>query len=205
MMRNLITKIMLMASLLSIFGCKGNNDPSSWNEEKTNEWFNKGEWRNGWAVTPDNSINRKSLAVNYFNHKQRWDSVFIFLKDNDLASLEPGRYDVDGNNAYVTITDYKTKNEEDANFEAHRKYIDIQYVIEGKELINITPISSKTSEIQAYDPAKDIEFFSVNETRTYNADPGIFFVFFPEDAHRPSLKVDTIAPVRKMVVKVRID
>jgi len=46
---------------------------------------------------------------------------------------------------------------------------------------------------------------TVNEERNVPADPDKFFVFFPEDVHRPGLKVDSIAPVRKIVVKVRID
>lgn len=204
-MRNLITKLMLMSTVLGLLGCKGNVDPSSWSESETNEWFNRGEWRNGWQVNPDNSINRKSLAVSYFKNSERWDSAFTFLKNNDLASLEAKRHDLDGDNLFVSITDYNTKNEEDANYEAHRKYIDIQYVVSGAEMIDITPLSLKDSVYQAYDDTKDIEFFSVKEGKAFKADPELFFIFFPEDAHKPGLKIDTIAPVRKVVVKVRID
>lgn len=204
-MKTHLTKIILMAVVLSLFGCKGNNDPASWNDQKVNEWFKKGEWKNGWKVAPDNSMNKREMAVSYFKLKDRWDSAFAFLKDNDLSTIKAGRHDVDGNNLYVSITDYLTKNEEDANYEAHRKYADIQYVVSGKEQIGIVPLSMKDEVVQEYNETNDIEFFTVKEPKNYPADPGVFFVFFPGDAHEPGLKVDTIAPVRKVVVKVRLD
>jgi YhcH/YjgK/YiaL family protein len=204
-MKNFIIKIMLMATIFNFFGCSGKNDPSKWNESKTNDWFSKGDWKNGWAVTPDESINKKEMAIAYFKNKERWNSAFDFLKSNDLTSIEAKRHDIDGNNLYVLVSEYNTKNEQDANYEAHRKYIDIQYVVKGKEIINITPLSLKDKTVQEYDETKDIEYFTVKEGGNFNADPGRFFVFFPGDAHRPSIKVDTAAPVRKVVVKLKID
>jgi len=204
-MKTYLTKIILMAVILSLFGCNGNNDPASWSDEKVNEWFDKGEWKNGWQVTADNSINRREMAVSYFKLKDRWDSAFAFLKNNDLSALEAKRHDIDGNNLYVSITDYNTKNVEDANYEAHRKYADIQYVVSGREQIGIVPISMKDQIVQEYNGTNDIEFFTVKEAKNHPADPGVFFVFFPGDAHEPGLKVDSVAAVRKVVVKVSLD
>lgn len=204
-MSNLIQKIMLMASILSFFGCKGNNDPATWSESKTVEWFKKGEWCNGWSVSPDNSINKKALAVAYFKNKERWNSAFAFLKNTDLSKLEVKRYDIDGDNLYVSVTEYNTKNVQDARFEAHRKYIDIQYVVRGREMIAVAPLAAKDSILQEYDATKDIEFMKVKEGKTLPASPENFFIFFPQDVHMPGLKTDTISPVRKVVVKVLIN
>ena len=204
-MKTHLTKIILMAVVLSLFGCKGNDDPSSWSDKKVDEWFNEGEWKNGWQVKPDNSISKRDMAISYFRIKDRWDSAFAFLKNSDLSAINAGRHDIDGNNLYVSITDYNTKNEADANYEAHRKYADIQYVASGKEQIGIVPLSMKDKVVQEYNETNDIEFFTVKEPKNHPADPGVFFVFFPGDAHEPGLKVDTIAPVRKVVVKVRLD
>ena len=204
-MKTLITKIMIISTILSFFGCKDKSDPATWNDSKTSQWFNKGEWKNGWNVIADESINKKSMAVAYYKNKERWNSAFEFLKTSNLLTLEPKRYDIDGNNLYVLVSDYNTKEESALRYEAHRKYVDIQYVAGGKELIGLAPIAAKDSVLQAYDEAKDIEYMSVKEGRELPADPGRFFVFFPEDIHRPSLKIDTVAPVRKVVVKVRID
>jgi YhcH/YjgK/YiaL family protein len=204
-MKKTIKTFSMIAAIILLFGCGGRKNPATWNEAKINDWFNKGEWLNGWKISPDASVNKKLLAESYFKNRARWDSAFAFLRDNNLSDIEAKRYDLNGNNLYVSITDYNTRNPEDARYEAHRKYIDIQYVATGTERIGIAPLSSVDSVLQEYDPAKDIEFMRVKGGDTYPASPDRFFVFFPEDAHMPGLKTDTIAPVRKVVVKVKID
>jgi YhcH/YjgK/YiaL family protein len=204
-MRTFITKIMMFATFLSFLGCKSGIDPSSWSEKKIDDWFDKGEWKNGWNVVPDKSINKKSFALAYYSHKERWDSAFNFLKTADLKNLELKRHDLDGDKLFVSPSEYNTKNEADANFEAHRKYIDIQYVASGKEIIGFAPLSSKDSVVQEYNNDKDVEFMTVRGGSNAVADPGRFFIFFPDDAHKPGLKIDTIAPVKKIVIKVRIN
>jgi len=195
---------MLMATIMSFFGCKDKNDPNNWSESKTEEWFNKGEWRNGWTVAPDPSINKKNLAFAYFLKKERWDKAFKFLKENDLTKLENKRYDIDGDNLFVNVSEYNTKEPIDAKFEAHRKYIDIQYVIKGAEMIGVAPLDSRDSITQPYNETKDVEFSKYSNGTFYEANQGNFFVFFPDDGHAPSVKTDSIAPVKKLVVKIRI-
>jgi YhcH/YjgK/YiaL family protein len=204
-MKRIIVNIMVLTSILGLFGCSGTSDPSTWNSEKTDKWFEKGDWHKGWTVTPDNSISRTTLAKAYYKNSDRWNKAFAFLKDNDLTKLELKRYDLDGDNLYVMVSEYNTKNPENARYEAHRKYIDIQYVVSGRELIGIAPLASKDSILQEYDATKDIEFLSVKKGITVQATPTKFFVFFPEEAHMPGLKEETNAPVRKAVVKIRID
>jgi YhcH/YjgK/YiaL family protein len=195
----------VLCGIILIFGCKSSKDPSGWTSSETDKWFEKHEWLNGWNVTPDASINKKELAHYYFKNKERWDKAFAFLKNNDLSKLEPKRYDIEGDNLFATISEAMTKNEEDTKFEAHRKYIDIQHVISGAEQMSITPVADKKEELVAYDPAKDVEFMTVKETSSFIATPDKFFIFFPSDIHRPSVKIEENKIVRKVVVKVRID
>jgi YhcH/YjgK/YiaL family protein len=196
---------MVFMGLLGLFGCKSSTDPSQWSTKKIDSWFEKGEWLNGWQVKPDATINRKELAVSYFRHKERWDKAFAFLKDNDLAKMEVRRYEIDGDNVYAPISEYMTKNEEDAKYEAHQKYIDIQYVINGKELIGIAPMSLKKEILDPYNPEKDVMFLSVERIINFKATPDRFFIFFPDDTHRPGLKDGENSQVRKVVVKVKVD
>lgn len=204
-MKKSILKIMAITSLFTMVACTGDTDPAEWSSRKTDKWFEKGEWLNGWAVNPDPTINRKAFAVSYFKNKERWDKAFKFLKNNDLPKLELKRYDIDGDNLYAPVSEYLTKNEEDARYEAHQKYIDIQYVVSGKELIGVTPVSQKKDILEPFDPAKDIEFMTVNQGVNVKATPDRFFIFFPEDLHRPGLKDGENSQVRKVVVKVMID
>jgi biofilm protein TabA len=197
--------LIIISGIMVITNCKSSSDPSSWSTSETEKWFEKLEWLNGWNVKPDASINKKELAICYFKNRERWDKAFAFLKNSDLTKLEPKRYDIDGDNLYATISESMTKNEEDAKFEAHRKYIDIQHVIIGSEQMSITPLTGKKDELAAYDPAKDVEFMTVNGTSSFEATPDKFFIFFPSDIHRPSVKIGENKMVRKVVVKVRID
>ena len=121
-----------------------------------------------------------------------------------MTKLELKRYDIDGDNLYATVSEYLSKNEETAKFEAHRKYVDIQYVIAGKELMNIAPITTVKEVLTPYDATKDIEFIKVDKIINYKASPANFFIFFPSDAHRPGLKDGVNSSVRKLVVKLKV-
>jgi hypothetical protein len=162
-MKNLFFKAMLLISFLSITGCKDSTDPARWNSKQLDQWFEKEEWLNGWNVKPDTSINRREFAISYFNHKDRWDKAFSFLRDSDLMKCEL------------------------------------------KELIGIAPLSDIKEILEPYNEANDIMFMSVNKIINHGAAPDRFFIFFPDDAHRPGLKDGENSPVRKVVVKVKVE
>ncbi len=195
---------MVLTSFLGFFGCNSPSDPATWSTTKIDKWFEKGEWLNGWNVTPDESINRKEFAVSYFKNKERWDKAFGFL-NSDLSKLEVKRYEIDGENLYAPVSEYLSKNEEVAKYEAHKKYIDIQYVISGVEQMSVAPMSALDSITIPYDPAKEVEFMTVKESSHFKATPANFFIFFPSDIHRPGLKIGENAMVKKIVVKVKVD
>jgi len=181
----------------------GNNN-SDWNHEKISDWFVKAEWLCGWKVSPDSSINQTSFAQAYYENKERWDKVFQFLKTNNPASLELKRYNIDGDNAFILVSEYITKNPEDALFEAHRKYIDLPYVAEGSEIIGLAPIANRELTLQEYNDEKDVEFFTVKEGKSLLATNKSFFIFFPADAHKPCVKNTSNSQVRKIVVKIKV-
>ena len=204
-MKKLILSIMVVISFFGLTGSNSASDPATWSNKKIDNWFSKKEWLTGWVVSPDASINRREFAISYFKNKERWEKAFKFLKSNDLSKLELKRYDIDGDNLFATVSEYLSKNEETAKFEAHRKYIDIQYVIIGKEVMNIAPMKTVKEVLTPYDVTKDIEFISVDKIVNFKATPSSFFIFFPGDAHRPGLKDGVNSTVRKVVVKVKVD
>jgi len=204
-MKKIIAGIMILITFFGLTGSKSASDPSTWSNKQVDKWFKKGEWSEGWTVTPDASINKKEFAILYYKNKERWAKAFKFLRNNDLTKLDVKRYDIDGDNLFATVSEYQSKNEESAKFEAHRKYIDIQYVISGKEIMNLAPISTLKEVLTPYDAAKDIEFITVSKVVNYKANPSNFFIFFPDDAHRPGLKDGSNSPVRKVVIKVKVD
>lgn len=196
---------MLLTSLICLFGYSSREDLSKWSDAKIYKWFEKGEWLNGWNVEPDNSIDRKAFAISYFKDKANWDKIFTFLKDTDLTNLELKKHEIDGDNIIMAVSEYLTKDEEYVRFEAHQKYIDLQYVVEGKELMGITPLSMEEEIVVPYDPVKDVVFVTVKQYKNIKATPDRFFLFFPNDIHRPKLKDDDNSKVRKVVVKIKIN
>jgi YhcH/YjgK/YiaL family protein len=194
----------MLTSILRLFCRLCKNDPSRWNAQRTDKWFEEGKWLNGWAVKPDASINRKQFAISYYRNRERWDKAFTFLRENDLSRLEAKRYDLDGDNLFVMINEYTTKNSGEVDFEAHIKYIDIQHIVQGSELIGLAPLSSQVSIIQDFNSTKDIGFYSFKTTKMHLADPSGFFIFFPDDAHKPGVSVNENTLVRKVVIKVKI-
>jgi biofilm protein TabA len=193
---------LLMINMIFINGCRS-KDPSAWTSKKVDKWFSSQEWLGGWDVVPDSSINKRAMAVAWVKNSNRWKEAFRFLRENDLENLDPGRYDIDGDNLYATVSEYMTKDPDSANFEAHRKYIDIQYVVKGNEVIGLAPLNAAKKIITPYDPSRDIEFADCENPDYMVATPRNFFVFFPDDMHKPGLRDGNPTPVRKIVIKLK--
>jgi YhcH/YjgK/YiaL family protein len=178
--------------------------PDQWSEKELTEWFNKGEWKQGWNAQPDESVNQKEFARLYYENPERWDKAFQFLSEQNLAELEKGRHELEGADLFVNVDEYITRNEDDVLFEAHKKYADIQVLVSGEEKIGVLPLDATTVSIP-YDEEKDIMFLTSGGENYRQAVPGKFFLFFPQDAHRPTVKSAENIPVRKIVVKVKIN
>jgi YhcH/YjgK/YiaL family protein len=125
-----------------------------------------------------------------------------FLRHTDLTSLEPGRHELDGDRLYALVSEYMSKPVQDGRWEAHRRYIDLQCVASGQERIGYAPVGELTSE--SHDEAKDMTWLAGSgEFLTLGS--GEFMLLWPGDAHMPGIAVDEPAPVRKIVVKIRVD
>lgn len=202
------TPVLFFAFLLfTMTNCstpKASQDPEQWTDEQADEWFNKKEWLGETRLQPDASIDKKDFAARYHAHADRWDKAFAFLGRTDLDTLAPGTREIDGKNVYAIIQEYNSKNPEDAQYESHRHYTDIQHIISGTEAIGLTDLSG-TSVKTPYDEEKDIAFYTAPDGSRHIATPANFFIFFPDDAHMPGMKVDQNIPVRKVVIKVRND
>jgi len=125
-----------------------------------------------------------------------------FLISNDLMNLPVGKTEIDGANVFASVSEYVSKPQAECRSEAHEKYIDIQCVISGKEIIGYVPLGGQTVTTP-YNPEKDIVFFS-GETTPLVLNAGMFAVFFPQDVHQPCAQVNGPEPVKKIVVKVKI-
>lgn len=140
-----------------------------------------------------------SEARRYVGLHPRFDRAFEFLTRADLAALPPGRQAVDGDLIYGSIEVTEGRSREGARLEAHRRYIDIQYTIDGAEEIGWLPLAACRAPRGAFDPDKDIVFFDDRPTTWLSVAAGRFAIFFPEDAHAP---LGGRGLLRKAIVKI---
>lgn len=127
---------------------------------------------------------------------------FEFLNNQDLNSLEPGKYEIDGADVFALVSEYDTKEHQNCKPEAHQVYTDIQYIVSGKEYIGFESLTGQ--EISTpYNPEKDIVFYSSQSTPLL-LEAGMFAVFFPQDVHQPCMQVSGPEKVKKVVVKVKL-
>ena len=114
------------------------------------------------------------------------------------------RHDIDGDDCFALVQSYTTKPIAEAKFEAHRKYIDIQFIQSGQETLLWAPLAG-LAETRGYDAEKDFALFGTPPIATpLRLRAGEFAIFFPEDAHAPTLELDGPCEVRKVVIKVRL-
>ncbi len=138
-------------------------------------------------------------AEKYYSLHSDFKKAFEFLKNGTWVF---GKNELDDKN-YVNVQEYITKSLDAAKPEAHRKYIDIQFMIKGKERIGICDIE-KTKPDVPYDEKTDLEFLSSDEIDFITLDEGEFVIFYPNDVHMPSLELKTASNVIKAVAKIFI-
>ena len=125
-----------------------------------------------------------------------------FLTSTDLSKYDTERVEIDGDKVYALFQRYETKPVNDSP-EAHKKYIDLQYLIDGEEFIGVAPLSTMKKEVEAR-PDGDIYFYE-GETVKLPIGGGRFMVLFPEDAHAPCIAAGGSKPVHKVVIKIAVE
>lgn len=134
---------------------------------------------------------------------ERYAKAVNFLQTADLKNIEPGKYPIDGDDVFVNVVEYTTIPWEEAKFEAHENYTDIQYVIEGSEVMSYAPIHQLQISVP-YNAAKDCVLYD-------NANPGLqvvvhageFMIFNPWDGHKPKAADGAPAPIKKAIIKIK--
>lgn len=161
------------------------------------------DWTCGWRIAPDRTVNESAVEQHFNANKDRWTAAFNFLKSTDLDGIRIGKYPVKGDTVFAIVSEYVPKPIDECRFETHQRYIDLQYVISGKEQMGVARAES-ASPLTDYDQDNDIQFFTCSDDKAdyREAKPDNFFVFMPEDAHRPSIRLDENGKVKKVVIKI---
>ena len=141
----------------------------------------------------------------YFGMHPRFQDAFDFIKKAIAENLQAGKYEIDGKELWASVQEYTSKLESEAKAEAHKNYIDIQFIVSGTEVIEGFDISYATPKSE-YNDVKDVMFYE----DFANAGKGIlnaneYGIFFPHDVHKPGMCLNgNQDAVKKIVVKVKV-
>ena len=133
-------------------------------------------------------------------------SALDYLRQTDFSKLEPGRYPIDGENVFALVQDPVTQSWESGLPEFHARYIDIQCLLVGEEVIGYSPANADLINITDQLAERDIAFVAQqdNESRLL-LEPGMFAIFFPGELHRPCRAPNTPMQIKKVVIKIAHD
>lgn len=143
--------------------------------------------------------------INFPKYPKAINKALAFLKENDFSTFEPGVYEIQGKEIYATLAEITTVDASEKRAEAHDKFLDIQFLISGKESIGVL---NNTGKYQPYEieEERDLKFYKNVENEVFlDMQPGYFCVLFPDDIHRPGVINGESMKIRKFVVKISVD
>ncbi len=140
-------------------------------------------------------------AERYYALHPLFARAFEFLRHTDLNALAPGKHAVQGEDIFVIVEACAGRTRSEAKLECHRRYIDIQLVLEGIDEMGWKPVAECVNPSTDYDAARDIRFFNDVPSSWVATPAGSFCLFFPDDAHAPLVSDGFI---RKLVVKIAV-
>lgn len=140
-------------------------------------------------------------AMQYHRLNDHLSIALEALKKPELLRAESGRYELQGDDVFALPQRYTSKPHEQGKWEAHRKYVDVQYIVSGTETMGHALLSNMTVT-EPYSEEKDVLFLS-GKGNLVTLTAGMFTIFFPHDVHMPGLAAATPAEVHKIVIKVR--
>lgn len=138
----------------------------------------------------------------YTNLGDRIALALKYISETDFSTVEKGKYAIDGNAVYAAVSEYQTKPISECKTEAHKNYIDVQFIVSGEEAMGFTRLKNQTPSI-AYNEEKDCVFYN-EPTSLVNFEAGMFAIYFPTDLHQPCIRIGEGCMVKKVVVKVMV-
>jgi biofilm protein TabA len=144
-------------------------------------------------------------AARYEPLNSRFAKAFAFLRTVD-GTQSLGRHEIEGDRCFALVQAYATKPIGSAKFEAHRKYIDVQFLFSGRETILWAPLASMREQTMAYDETKEAALWNlVPDVTPLHMSAGHFSILFPQDAHAPCVEWGNSEQVFKVVIKVAVE
>lgn len=142
------------------------------------------------------------ITKDYSSINENFVKAFEFLKNNNLKELHLGKHEIEGEKIFALVQEYTTQKEEEKKWESHERYIDIQLMVEGQEVMGYVPISDLFIQ-EDLRPEQDMIFYEETlKGSNIKFGKDDYAIFFPEDGHKPGCSLDESSCVRKIVVKL---
>lgn len=129
--------------------------------------------------------------------------IMSFISEFKKTDMKPDRYDIHGDELFAAVSRYDTEPREQRKFESHRKYIDLQIVLDGKEEMDWAPIDLLDVTSSEFEKGGDIAFYEGDSLSTITLGGDQCAVLFPEDGHRPNIMHKKSDNVLKIVFKIK--
>lgn len=143
--------------------------------------------------------------ADYYEELPLLKKVGAFVDAFNKNKCEDGSYEIDGDRVFAMIQSYRTKQQTpEMMFEAHKKYIDLQYIVSGMEKIRWAKLDKVELAEEKYSSGGDIAFYKGEAAYDFTLTKGTFLLLYPEDAHMPGLSADKDVAVRKIVFKILV-
>lgn len=138
----------------------------------------------------------------YSSISERISIAFDFIIKTDLNSLNTGKHIIQSDKIIAICQEYRTRTVQECKLEGHIRYLDLQYLIEGSEIIGFKTLRN---QIPVEENKEDDYSFYSDESSLINFSKGMFAIFFPQDLHMPCIMTNKESIVKKIVIKILIE
>lgn len=145
----------------------------------------------------------KENAGFYKGLNKNLDKVLELIERKDFGPLGTGKYQVEDEKVYFIKTEYETRKAEDCFFESHKKYIDVHFCLEGKEIMAVEYFNDMDIE-KAYDEDGDSFILEGKADNKLELLKDNFMVFFPQDAHMTGIGKAS-SSIKKIIFKALME
>lgn len=138
-------------------------------------------------------------SVHYEHLHPLFKKVFDYIKTHDLAKMPIGKIEIEGDKAFILISEITKNSPEKARTETHHHYLDIQIPLSASETIGWIKLENCQNPTVPYNADNDIAFWAEKPTAYFDIQPKEFAILFPHDGHAPGIGEGV---VKKAVVKI---
>lgn len=147
-------------------------------------------------------LDKLTNAHRYTGMHPLFAQAFKFLQESDLAHMPTGKHTLQGEELFAILSEATGITEQEAKLEAHRKYIDIQFIVSGTDHMGWKDLTQCDAPSMPYNEAQEAALFPDKPNFWFDVPAGSFTIFYPDDAHAAMI---TTEKVRKVVLKIAVN